>query len=343
MIYNAPIQDMLFLIRECVGIDKLNALPGYEEVDIDLIEAVLEEAGKFASSELLAINRDGDEHGAVFSDGNVTTPPGFKEAYTQKTIAHNTLVVDAGTQHGGNTKAADAAHPWQVFTQLDNTVQAVSAADTTAYPGVALQRTLALLQLDNSTSVLLDVYSANSDQTHQYDLPFHYKGQRIALQPDIVASTSTLQPLGNDEGYQYRWLNGSSEATSSSAFTLLNQDRFYTVTSCSNQPYQVVESTLGANDPQQNLRRESAFMYRSNAASQTWVSAIEAHGNYNTIHERTEQAHSNIQSLAFAPSTDNAQLEITLELSDGRSYSINIDPRLAPASNTTNRISIEEK
>ena len=57
MIYNAPIQDMLFLVRECVGIDKLNALPGYEEVDMDLIEAVLEEAGRFASSELRAAAR----------------------------------------------------------------------------------------------------------------------------------------------------------------------------------------------------------------------------------------------------------------------------------------------
>jgi len=100
MIYNAPIQDMLFLIRECVGIDKLNALPGYEEVDIDLIEAVLEEAGKFASGELLAINRDGDEHGAVFDDGNVTTPPGFKEAYTQF-IEGGWTGIDASPDHGG--------------------------------------------------------------------------------------------------------------------------------------------------------------------------------------------------------------------------------------------------
>jgi alkylation response protein AidB-like acyl-CoA dehydrogenase len=100
MIYNAPIQDMLFLIRECVGIDKLNALPGYEEVDIDLIEAVLEEAGKFASGELLAINRDGDEHGATFDSGNVITPPGFKEAYTQF-IEGGWTGIDASPDHGG--------------------------------------------------------------------------------------------------------------------------------------------------------------------------------------------------------------------------------------------------
>ncbi len=48
MIYNAPVRDMLFLINEWIGIDRLTSLPGFEEVDADLIEAVLEEAGKFA-------------------------------------------------------------------------------------------------------------------------------------------------------------------------------------------------------------------------------------------------------------------------------------------------------
>jgi hypothetical protein len=83
MKYDAPIQDMLFLLNEWIGIDRLTSLPGYEEVDADLVEAILEEAGKFASTELLTINREGDEHGAVFEDGSVRTPPGLKEAYTQ--------------------------------------------------------------------------------------------------------------------------------------------------------------------------------------------------------------------------------------------------------------------
>jgi alkylation response protein AidB-like acyl-CoA dehydrogenase len=100
MIYNAPTKDMLFLIREWIGIDRLASLPGFEEVDIDLIEAVLEEAGKFASGELLAINREGDEHGAVFSDGEVRTPPGFKEAYANFIEAGWTSI-DASPDHGG--------------------------------------------------------------------------------------------------------------------------------------------------------------------------------------------------------------------------------------------------
>ena len=100
MIYNAPTKDMLFLLNEWIGIDRLNALPGFEEVDTDLVEAVLEEAGKFASSELLAINREGDEVGARYNDGEVTTPPGFKEAY-QNFIEAGWTSIDASPDHGG--------------------------------------------------------------------------------------------------------------------------------------------------------------------------------------------------------------------------------------------------
>jgi len=100
MIYNAPVRDMLFLVNEWLGLDRVTALPGYEEVDADLIEAVLEEAGKFCVTELLTINREGDEHGAVYEDGEVRTPPGFKEAYTQF-IENGWTGTDANPDHGG--------------------------------------------------------------------------------------------------------------------------------------------------------------------------------------------------------------------------------------------------
>ena len=81
MIYKAPVKDMMFLVNEWIGIEKINALPGFEHVDSETFEFILDEAGKFCSSELLTINRDGDEIGAVFEDGQVATPPGFKQAY----------------------------------------------------------------------------------------------------------------------------------------------------------------------------------------------------------------------------------------------------------------------
>lgn len=100
MIYDAPIRDMMFLLTEWIGLDKLNALPGYEEVDEDLIEAILEEAGKFCSTEVLAINQAGDQYGAVHEDGVVKTPPGFKDVYT-RFIENGWTTIDANPDHGG--------------------------------------------------------------------------------------------------------------------------------------------------------------------------------------------------------------------------------------------------
>ncbi len=91
---------MLFLLTEWLGLDRVTSLPGYEDVDADLIEAILEEAGKFCSTELLTINRDGDEHGAAFDGGDVTAPPGFKEAYA-KYIENGWTGIDANPDHGG--------------------------------------------------------------------------------------------------------------------------------------------------------------------------------------------------------------------------------------------------
>ena len=100
MIYNAPIKEMMFLVNDWIGMDRLTALPGNEDVDAEVLEAILEEAGKFCSNELLPINRQGDEVGATFENGCVTTPPGFKEAY-KKFIENGWTGIDADPEHGG--------------------------------------------------------------------------------------------------------------------------------------------------------------------------------------------------------------------------------------------------
>ena len=64
---------MLFLVDEWIGIDKIAALPGHEDLDSETLQFILEEAGKFCSNELLPINREGDEHGAAIDKGVVTT------------------------------------------------------------------------------------------------------------------------------------------------------------------------------------------------------------------------------------------------------------------------------
>jgi butyryl-CoA dehydrogenase len=81
--YQPPLRDYQFINNELLDPKRLQTLPGCEEFDQDLINAVLEEAGKFCAEVLLPLNRSGDEEGCHFNDGEVRTPAGFKEAYQQ--------------------------------------------------------------------------------------------------------------------------------------------------------------------------------------------------------------------------------------------------------------------
>jgi alkylation response protein AidB-like acyl-CoA dehydrogenase len=81
--YTAPLQDMQFVIKDLVGLADITAMPDCAEVTEDLVDAVLDEAGKFASGILDPLNRGGDKQGAKLADFKVTSSPGFKEAYRQ--------------------------------------------------------------------------------------------------------------------------------------------------------------------------------------------------------------------------------------------------------------------
>ena len=81
--YIAPVRDMQFVIRELAGLERLNALPGYEEVTLELADAVLEEAAKLASEVLAPLNKTGDEQGASLTRDGVVAAQGFGAAYRQ--------------------------------------------------------------------------------------------------------------------------------------------------------------------------------------------------------------------------------------------------------------------
>ncbi len=85
--YVAPLKDMRFVLKHVVGLDQVNTLAGWEEVTEDVVDAILEEAAKMAGEVLSPLNATGDRTGAAFKDGEVTMPPGFKEAYRAYTEA----------------------------------------------------------------------------------------------------------------------------------------------------------------------------------------------------------------------------------------------------------------
>ena len=81
--YQAPLADMKFVLRELVDFELLAQLPGFGEVTLDLAEAVLDEAAKFANSVLSPLNRSGDLQGARWQEGLVLTAAGWQQAYTR--------------------------------------------------------------------------------------------------------------------------------------------------------------------------------------------------------------------------------------------------------------------
>ncbi|NWG73528.1 MAG: acyl-CoA dehydrogenase C-terminal domain-containing protein [Rubrivivax sp.] len=82
--YTPPLRDMQFVMHEVLGaVDELKAMPRHAEVDADTLNAVIEEAGKFAARVLAPLNTVGDREGCRLdkTTHEVRTPTGFKDAY----------------------------------------------------------------------------------------------------------------------------------------------------------------------------------------------------------------------------------------------------------------------
>ncbi len=83
MSYIAPLKDMLFDIQHLANIEQIAQIPGFEEAGLDTAQAVLEECAKFNEGVLAPLNREGDINPSSLQAGEVTTTPGFKEAFKQ--------------------------------------------------------------------------------------------------------------------------------------------------------------------------------------------------------------------------------------------------------------------
>ncbi len=81
--YTAPIKDFQFVLHDVLQMEKMSNQLGFTDASRDVVDAVLEEGGKFMSEVTAPLNRVGDLEGCKWDNGVVTTPTGFKEAYQQ--------------------------------------------------------------------------------------------------------------------------------------------------------------------------------------------------------------------------------------------------------------------
>lgn len=81
MSYNAPTADIAFALTQLAGLGRLEGNAAFEDYDADLIDPILDEAGKLARDVLAPLNQTGDKAGAVLTKDGVQAAPGFAEAY----------------------------------------------------------------------------------------------------------------------------------------------------------------------------------------------------------------------------------------------------------------------
>ncbi len=101
--YTPPLRDMQFVMHELLKVtDAFKAMPRHADVDVDTVNAVLEEGGKFASEVLFPLNVSGDTEGCSLDPAShaVTTPKGFKEAYASY-VAGGWAALSCDTTFGG--------------------------------------------------------------------------------------------------------------------------------------------------------------------------------------------------------------------------------------------------
>ncbi|WP_160151794.1 heparinase II/III family protein [Microbulbifer sp. ALW1] len=230
------------------------------------------------------------------------------ETWAKQTIAHNTVVVDETSHFDNNLKIANRNHPELLFFHADDQVKISAAEIDSAYPGVSLKRTLALVNNPESgNSFAIDVFGVESSQKHQLDLPLHYNGQLVDTNFRLQGFTDSLKALGTNNGYQHLWLKARGKPDSGLAqVTWLNDNgRFYTQSSLVDGKTELLFTELGANDPNFNLRSEKGFIARRNGArSHTFVSVLEPHGEYNPSKEFTLEAESQVQALQHRQAGD---------------------------------------
>src|SRR4051794_13470155 len=99
--YKAPVEDVLFLLNDVFQMRRYDNLPGFADASADVVEAILSEAAKLCEQVLTPLNRSGDQEGCTRnSDGSVTTPKGFKEAYRQY-VEGGWMGISAPAEFGG--------------------------------------------------------------------------------------------------------------------------------------------------------------------------------------------------------------------------------------------------
>ncbi|MFT2098879.1 heparinase II/III family protein [Marinomonas sp. 2405UD66-6] len=234
------------------------------------------------------------------------------KTYCKQTVAHNTVVVDQKTQNKFNTALAETKFGQKHFFEVEDTkLQGASAIIEDYYDGVTMQRSVLVADIEEfEKPLVIDVYRILSDEEHEYDLPFHFKGQIIRTDFDYSIPTK-LSPLGADNGYQHLWKTGEGKVEGSALVSWLHDSSYYSLVSTAPKGGEVIFTRIGANDPDFNLRAEPAFILRQSGSNHVFASVLETHGYFNESIEASDGARGLVSEIeVLAENADGTVIEI---------------------------------
>src|SRR5271154_5963560 len=154
--YTPPLADMRFVLHELIDLHQIAALPGCEQVGRELVDAILDEAGKLARDVLAPLNRVGDTEGSTLADGAVRTPSGFRDAYRQF-VAGGWSALTGDPAHGGQGLPAVVSAAVQEMWNAANMgfalcpLLSVGAIEALSFAGTDAQKALYLGKLIDGT------------------------------------------------------------------------------------------------------------------------------------------------------------------------------------------------
>jgi hypothetical protein len=241
-------------------------------------------------------------------------------SWARQTIAHNTVTVDEQSHYGGRIAVSSKMHADRhFFSAADSNVQVMSAKVDQPYPGVRMQRTVALVRDAVFTRpIVIDVLRVESQILHKYDLPFYYMGQLVYSSSQYAAFDKMRVPLGSGNGYQHLWKEAEGKASGPITFTWLNGGRYYSLISAADSNTTFFFTRSGASDPNFNLRNDPAIMLRVKDSTHVFASVLEPHGFFDPVPELSNGARPTVTSVNVLGSTSEGSIVEILATENSR-------------------------
>jgi len=185
--YNAPVQDMQFILENLCDMEGLRALPVFSETTEDLVEAILTESARFTRDVVAPTNQTGDQQGSVLTDGAVKTPDGFKEAYASF-VEGGWNGTPFAPEHGG------MGLPWTITTALQEMWQSANLSWSLC----------PLLTIGAIESVIAHGTDALKDKFLAKLVSGEWTGTMNLTEPQAGTDLSLLKTRAEREGDHYR-------------------------------------------------------------------------------------------------------------------------------------------